>query len=720
LVSVAFHATAQADAADAAVSGKPAPVILELSVAIRQAAEELGRACADRLKVAVAAPQDSSLLDGYVGQMLSFHLSEAGAQAFIVRTAFMNQMTVDMPEGLPKPIAARVRFAGGEACVLFSVVAQADGYLLSAAAYSADSGHPLIQLQKPFRVHADLQPLLDGREKRLPAADVEWLGLFARIFQPCDGKDGTPDRRLALAEGRYMFSMGLWEAAAERYVKLAAGEPTMCLVNAVFALQCAENAEKAAALIEASLKQHPDSGPLYALKAWLLLRRGAADDAALLLEQARLSDVGREGFYWMARYLLAIERDDRGTAQKAMDKMLELLPGEAFVLTGAARFFWRSAQMDKAADYYRRAIEAGADTPSTWNEYGLALDAGGKQDEAIAAFRKAVALDPSDAGVASHLADLLRARGRHVDALDVLRQAAEARPDRVDLLASYADAALAAWRLDEAERAYGLALERDPSLLSARIGLARTLSRRRQYAAARKLLEGILEGQPNCPLARMALAAVLAAEGRADDAVEALKAAALSPEHEFEARLALSRLYTSLGRAEEAVRNAQIAVAARPDALSYALLAHAFSVSGDRENADSALKKALECQPKPAEALLTAARVEEAREQYEAALTLARNAVEADPYCVDAHVFVGRLALRLGNAEECAGAWKRALTLDQWDAELHWELAEVLRTRLGDTKGAADHYRQHVRLEGSHVVEAKEILSAIGTLAPPR
>ncbi len=389
------------------------------------------------------------------------------------------------------------------------------------------------------------------------------------------------------------------------------------------------------------------------------------------------------------------------------------MPADPFAQLLAARFYWREVKLDRAVEFYRLALEAGGDGAEIWMELGAALDASGQLEQAVEAFRQALQKQPGNPSAASHLSSLLKSMERHDEALEVLQEAAQERPDSVELLAAWGDLSAEMWRTTEAERAYERAVALAPHFSYGRVGLARKLARRRRYAEAEAVLVDLLDSHPDYQPARLALGRLLAEQARTPEALEMLEQAAKSPHYEVAARLAMAGLYCRVGEHSEAVRNARLAVSSRPDARGYAALARAFAGLGEWENAQTAVKKAQQAAPGAYVVHLAAAEVAAARGQDEPALEAARQALKLNPYSVEALALAGAACLKLDRPQDCAAFWQRAAELNPWDAKLHWELAEVLRTRLDDLRCAIEHYCKHIELKGSRAEEADRLVKEL-------
>jgi tetratricopeptide (TPR) repeat protein len=86
------------------------------------------------------------------------------------------------------------------------------------------------------------------------------------------------------------------------------------------------------------------------------------------------------------------------------------------------------ARLAKAQEEFLASLRFNADRPEALTDLGGYYAARGQEEQAIAAYRRAIALDPTFVPAAANLADLHRARGREPEAQAVLRQAIKADP----------------------------------------------------------------------------------------------------------------------------------------------------------------------------------------------------------------------------------------------------------------------------------------------------
>lgn len=119
----------------------------------------------------------------------------------------------------------------------------------------------------------------------------------------------------------------------------------------------------------------------------------------------------------------AHEEGDLAAAERGYRAILDEVPedAETWHLLGVLR-----GQQERPADVVeccRRAIEHGYRTASVYANLGLAQRALGAADDAQAALRESLQLDPGDPDLTLDYADLLREAGKEAAALDVLRDA---------------------------------------------------------------------------------------------------------------------------------------------------------------------------------------------------------------------------------------------------------------------------------------------------------
>lgn len=674
------------------------PSVLSLEEALAECSTALAALGEPGVEYVLGAARRTSLLEAYIVHMLRAHLELGGAAARRLH-GVPPAAESGPPEVLSNALLRELRGAKGDLFVHAGSAIEGGQRYLVAAAYDLRTGRQRASMRTPFHLSEALTPLPSGQPGRMGAADRRWLGLLDEMVAPDGPTAPERVRQLELAEADYFFEAGLWEMAGPAFRDAAAASASPHFVRAIFALQLADEGKEAVSLLESSLKEHPDSGPLWALRSWLSLRQGRPDDALLWREQARLCDMAHEGLYCHARGLIGLDEGDDEAAREGLTRAAELLPQKLFAQLQLARFHRNRAELDEAIKCYRRAVATPNPTADTWGELAMALEAAGEIEEAIRALRRAFRMRSAGPVITRHLAALLKRQGRHEEGLEVLRRAAEANPRSAVLLAAYGDVAAGMWQVGTAEKAFEDAITADGDYPYARVRRAAMLARRRRYREARSLLTNLLATEPDYHLARIRLGLLLGELRQTEEALSVLQDAATDPQYEVRAHLALVEVHLGAGQVEQAVARAQIAASARPDAQTFAALSRAFLSTGDADKAETAANEALEQDPLDPRAHVALGRALQARGQPDEARKQADRAVELDPYCVDALELSGALWQEARDFRRCAESWQRALALNPWHADLHRRLSDMLGPRLRDWTGTHEHHSKYVELE---------------------
>jgi len=130
------------------------------------------------------------------------------------------------------------------------------------------------------------------------------------------------------------------------------------------------------------------------------------------------------------------------------------------------------ARWEEAVDAYRRVVAIDPTYAAAWNNLGLLLHRMGRYDEADAAYRTALEQDPRCCEAAYNLGSLHEDRGAIEDAIQDYRAALELAPDYADAHFNLAGALSRAGRGDEAVRHWQRYLDLDAGSPWARIARA--------------------------------------------------------------------------------------------------------------------------------------------------------------------------------------------------------------------------------------------------------
>ncbi|CAA6605297.1 TPR repeat-containing protein [Rhodospirillaceae bacterium LM-1] len=224
----------------------------------------------------------------------------------------------------------------------------------------------------------------------------------------------------------------------------------------------------------------------------------------------------------------------QGKLQEAKALTSDLLtanPGdvEAQYLLGGIAFALE--RPDEAEHCFRAVLDAGFQTAELFLNLAEALQAQGKNDEAIAFFERTLAQDPKMTQAHQRLGLLLAQTGRYGEAADMLQKAFFQTPDAST--ANNLGAVLQkAERLAEAEAWYRQSLNIDPMHAKAQDNLGGLMQLEGRLSDAIECHEQAIAIDPSFASARVNLASAFMAEGRIKAAVAALRWAQVMEKNE--------------------------------------------------------------------------------------------------------------------------------------------------------------------------------------------
>lgn len=193
---------------------------------------------------------------------------------------------------------------------------------------------------------------------------------------------------------------------------LVAAQPDMFSANFELGFLLGEMGEHDRAVLHlaSAVEFHPRfSDAWFALAEELVLRDSPATDplreARSVLKSGRRADaaaeisalVAREPENIPARFLhaaLLLAFDRAGDAANEIGQLVQRQPGNAHYRALYASALYASEDFIRAASEYETLLKIESERPGMWMSYGRAVRALGRKDEAVAAFRKALAIFP--------------------------------------------------------------------------------------------------------------------------------------------------------------------------------------------------------------------------------------------------------------------------------------------------------------------------------------
>ncbi|MBO8151527.1 MAG: glycosyltransferase [Candidatus Marinimicrobia bacterium] len=116
------------------------------------------------------------------------------------------------------------------------------------------------------------------------------------------------------------------------------------------------------------------------------------------------------------------------------NKALQLEPGNSQALYGTGRVFYLRGDLNKSAEFIRRAIDEGLNKPEVYNDLGIVYSQAGKFFQAEQCFKKAMELKPDFGHAVVNLSSLYINVDRYDEALKLIDDYARDRDLPIDLL----------------------------------------------------------------------------------------------------------------------------------------------------------------------------------------------------------------------------------------------------------------------------------------------
>jgi tetratricopeptide (TPR) repeat protein len=420
------------------------------------------------------------------------------------------------------------------------------------------------------------------------------------------------------------------------------------------ALTLDEHGDKQGAmnLVLRLLEQHPDFAPAIKLKGMLLEEAGLSSEAAGAYEQAlRLAPNDADLLLKTGIYKLAAGQKEE--ALKLLQRCVRILPGDGDAQYYLAQAYHLNGQGDLALRAIRQSLKAEPDNLSVWQKYGELLCGTG---DCAAGLKWLLKAQRSDATLPRIDYDIAAADYKLMDlagAAQYAARAVESQPNDVTALQlqAIADVKLAQWQ--EAKHAYERILAFKTDDVESLLGLGQCELELKNYPGAVERLQSVLRLDPTRLLAQFYL----------------------------------SRVFAGMGRAEESQHEAAL------HQLMVEQLTFVRSVENDeRESPIRAQTRQLLAEHREAEALQLY------REHFKG--------TSATPG--DAYVFVGKLYLFMGNAEDGLRNLHHAVEVQPTVRGAH-TYEGILALKQGDLSRAENEFQAELRNDPNYQLAIAEM-----------
>jgi tetratricopeptide (TPR) repeat protein len=234
----------------------------------------------------------------------------------------------------------------------------------------------------------------------------------------------------------------------------------------------------------------------------------------------------------MADAMRAMQSGKAPAASKILRKHLSQNPADVEALHLLGVITYQMGKPDDAAGYIGKAVAAGTNNPSHYANWGLALKAAGRLAEALEAYDKAVAMDPTAAPVWNDRGNTLSTLGQLAAAEASFRQSLMLNGEDAKTHSNLGRVLLSVGRMDDAVQAYRKSIDLNAGLAAAHNGLGNALMRSGDTDGAISAFETAIGLDENYGEALANLASVLEELSRLDDARQmATRALAVQPKN---------------------------------------------------------------------------------------------------------------------------------------------------------------------------------------------
>ena len=301
------------------------------------------------------------------------------------------------------------------------------------------------------------------------------------------------------------------------------------------------------------------------------------------------------------------------------------------------RLLYQEHNYEKAASVFQEIVKTSPRNAEAWKCLGSASGTLGRREKAIAAYQRAIEINPD--------AETYVSLGLQYDA---------------------------AGRVDEAIEAFKRGIRVNPGNVDAYDYLAQAYSRLGRHDEALKLAKQAIAIRPDDAESYLVLGASYAATGQYEPALEAIQQAIKLRPDNANAYSILGSVYRSLDRYQEAVDALKRAVQLEPaDAETY----YRLGVAGEAlslhtggaaalDEAAAALKRAIELQPNFPDAYATLGAQYHRLDHPQEAAEACGRAIQLKPAYAFAHLCLGLASLRAGKTDPAVGEYQVLKSLD--------------------------------------------------------
>jgi predicted O-linked N-acetylglucosamine transferase (SPINDLY family) len=389
-------------------------------------------------------------------------------------------------------------------------------------------------------------------------------------------------------------------------------------------------------------------------------------------------------------------------AEKLYRQILAANPRHAPSLHMLGAMALQHKQYDQAAELIGKSISLVPNVSEAHGNLGVALEGLGRTSDAIASFRRALAMKPGNPIGHFKLASALHNAGQSQLAIAEFQKAISLRPDFADAHVNLGNTYNSIGQFAEAIRCYERALELNPKFPEALSNMGNALQGLKRMDEALDCYHKALAVKPDYGEAMANMGVALQAQGRIDDAIDChKKALAMMPDY-AEGYNNLANCLQLKGEIDESIRLYRKALELKPEYTeAHSNLGNAFQEQEKYDEAVACYRKALSLNPDLVGALNNLGNALQSLGRLDESVIWYKKALQHEPEHFEALASLGNVLQSLGKPEESLTHTKKALAIQPGQVDAYNNMGNAAKD-MGLLEEAIRCYRKSVELEPTY------------------
>jgi tetratricopeptide (TPR) repeat protein len=520
--------------------------------------------------------------------------------------------------------------------------------------------------------------------------------LYAKNSQPADQEAAVAQYREALrldpgmdparlALGRVLLSSGNCSDAMlplQEYTKHKPGDGQGFHALGL-AHKCVGRVNDSVDALKRAERLEPKNAEVHYYLGVMLAQAARTDEAIQELESAaRIDPADPETHRQLALLLEKTGNNQAARAEGAKARAWRVREDEqatARKLNAEANQYLLAGNATAAVASYRRALELNPTDAKLHYNLSLALDKLGDRMAERKELEQAVELDPNLAVAQNQLGLLALQQGQATEAEQRFQKALSIDPKYAEAQSNLGVLYSQEGKNTEAASHFQQAIQSDPNYSKAYVNLGLTLAQQRAFAQAEQQFRTAIQVDPNNPGAYAALGMLEVKTGRGAEAVQTFRKALTLEPGSAEAHLNFGIALVDQYDRPDGFKEFTAAVRLDPNfAAAHLSLGRFFFEIGSYEEANRELEAAVRLQPNLVGALYFLALTEKQNNQLERSTECLERIVELQPDNADAQYLLGQNLERLGKSDAALEHWKAAVRADPDHSQALYNLARAL------------------------------------------